>query len=81
LHTLRKNVEREKEIAKQEKAIETDIYYIKDQLLELEQEIQYFQAQIEQLFSAVAAKDRNEFCAIADINRQLKDTENKLHHI
>ncbi|MCY8461724.1 AAA family ATPase [Bacillus spizizenii] len=81
LHTLRKNVEREKEIAKQKKAIETDIHYTKEQLLELEQEIQYFEVQIEQLFAAAAAKDRNEFCAIADINRQLKDTENKLHHI
>ncbi|MBK4205546.1 hypothetical protein EGI09_16850 [Bacillus subtilis] len=81
LHTLRKNVEREKEIAKQKKAIETDIYYTKEQLLELEQEIQYFEAQIEQLFAAAAAKDRNEFCAIADISRQLKDTENKLHHV
>ncbi len=81
LHTLRKNVEREKEIAKQKRAIETEIHYTKEQLLELEQEIQYFETQIEQLFAAAAAKDRNEFCAIADISRQLKDTENKLHHV
>lgn len=81
LHTLRKNVEREKEIAKQKRAIETEIHYTKEQLLELEQEIQYFETQIEQLFAAAAAKDRNEFCAIADISRQLKDAENKLHHV
>ncbi|MBL3649072.1 ATP-binding protein [Bacillus sp. RHFS10] len=81
LHTLRKNVEREKEIEKQRKGIETDIHYTKEQLLELEQEIQYFEARIEQLFAAAAAKDRNEFCAIAEISRQLKDTENKLHHV
>ncbi|MGK9265179.1 AAA family ATPase [Bacillus inaquosorum] len=81
LHTLQKNVEREKEIEKQKKGIETDIHYTKEQLLELEQEIQYFQAQIEQLFAAAAAKDRNEFCAIADISKKLKDTEIKLYHI
>lgn len=50
-------------------------------MLELEQEIQYFHAQIEQLFVAAAAKDRDAFFAIADISRQLKDTENKLHHV
>lgn len=61
--------------------METDIHYTKEQLLELEQEIEYFQAQIEQLFAASAAKDRNEFCAIADISSQLKDAENKLHHV
>ncbi|MBU2660741.1 ATP-binding protein [Bacillus cabrialesii] len=81
LHTLRKNIEREKEIEKQKKGIETDIHYTMEQLLELEQEIQYFQAQIEQLFAAAAVKDRNEFCAIADISMQLKDAENKLHHV
>lgn len=70
-----------KKKSRSKKAIETDIHYTKEQLLELEQEIQYFEVQIEQLFAAAAAKDRNEFCAIADINRQLKDTENKLHHI
>ncbi|MFC7799483.1 DNA repair/recombination ATPase SbcE [Bacillus subtilis] len=81
LHTLRKNIEREKEIEKQKKEIETDIHYTKEQMLELEQEIQYFHAQIEQLFAAAAAKDRDAFFAIADISRQLKDTENKLHHV
>lgn len=50
-------------------------------MLELEQEIQYFHAQIEQLFAAAAAKDRDAFFAIAAISRQLKDTENKLHHV
>lgn len=49
--------------------------------MSLEQEIQYFHAQIEQLFAAAAAKDRDAFFAIADISRQLKDTENKLHHV
>lgn len=78
LHTLRKNIEREKEIEKQKKEIETDIHYTKEQMLELEQEIQYFHAQIEQLFAAAAAKDRDAFFAIAAISRQLKDTENKL---
>lgn len=81
LHTLRKNIEREKEIEMQKKEIETDIHYTKEQMLELEQEIQYFHAQIEQLFAAAAAKDRDAFFAIADISRQLKDTENKLHHV
>lgn len=81
LHTLRKNIEREKEIEKQKKEIETDIHYTKEQMLELEQEIQYFHVQIEQLFAAAAAKDRAAFFAIADISRQLTDTENKLHHV
>ncbi|MDR4434598.1 ATP-binding protein [Bacillus tequilensis] len=81
LHTLQKNVEREKEIEKQKKGIETDIHYTKEQMLELEQEIKYFQAQIEQLFAAAGAKDRNEYCTIADISRQLKETESKLHRI
>lgn len=81
LHTLRKNIEREKEIEKQKKEIETDIHYTKEQMLELEQEIQYFHVQIEQLFAAAAAKDRDAFFATADISRQLKDTENKLHHV
>ncbi|AUS14611.1 hypothetical protein C0W65_15275 [Bacillus subtilis] len=81
LHTLRKNIEREKEIEKQKKEIETDIHYTKEQMLELEQEIQYFHLQIEQLFAAAAAKDRDAFFATADISRQLKDTENKLHHV
>ncbi len=81
LHTLRKNIEREKEIEKQKKEIETDIHYTKEQMLELEQEIQYFHVQIEQLFAVAAAKDRDAFFATADISRQLKDTENKLHHV
>lgn len=81
LHTLRKNIEREKEIEKQKKEIETDIHYTKEQMLELEQEIQYFHVQIEQLFAAAAAKDRDAFFATADISRQLKDTENKLYHV
>ncbi|MCY7916640.1 ATP-binding protein [Bacillus vallismortis] len=81
LHTLRNNVEREKEIEKQKKGMETDSHYAREQLLELEQETQYFQTRIEQLFSAAGAKDRNEFCALADISRQLKETENKLHHV
>lgn len=81
LHTLRKNIEREKEIEKQKKEIETDIHYTKEQMLELEQEIQYFHVQIEQLFAAAAAKDRDAFFATADISRQLTDTENKLHHV
>lgn len=81
LHTLRKSVEREKEIEKQKKEIETDIHYTKEQMLELEQEIQYFHAQIEQLYAVAAVKDRNEFCAMADISRELKDTENKRYHV
>ncbi|MEW4969680.1 DNA repair/recombination ATPase SbcE [Bacillus stercoris] len=81
LHTLRKNIEREKEIEKQKKEIETDIHYTKEQMLELEQEIQYFHVQIEQLFAKAAVKDRAAFFAIADISRQLTDTENKLHHV
>ncbi|KAF1680337.1 MULTISPECIES: ATP-binding protein [Bacillus] len=81
LHILQKNLEREKEMEKQKKEIATDVQYTKKQMLELEQEIQYFKEQIERLFAETAAKDRNEFCAIADVSRQLKDTENQLYHI
>ncbi|MDL5613340.1 ATP-binding protein [Bacillus halotolerans] len=81
LHALRKNAEREKEIEKQKREIETDIQFHEEQVLELEQEIRYFQAQIEQLFTEAGAKDRNEFFAIADISKKLKDTDTKLYNV
>lgn len=81
LHALRKNAEREKEIEKQKREIETDIQFHEEQVLELEQEIRYFQAQIEQLFTEAGAKDRNEFFAIADISKKLKDTEIRLYNV
>ncbi|PRS04643.1 ATP-binding protein [Bacillus halotolerans] len=81
LHALRKNAEREKEIEKQKREIKTDIQFHEEQVLELEQEIRYFQAQIEQLFTEAGAKNRNEFFAIADISKKLKDTEIRLYNV
>lgn len=81
LHELRKNAEREKEIEKQKREIYKDIQFHEEQVLELEQEIRYFQAQIEQLFTEAGAKDRNEFFAIADISKKWKDIDTKLYNV
>lgn len=81
LYELRKNAEREKEIEKQKNEINKDIQFHEEQVLELEQEIRYFQAQIEQLFTEAGAKDRNEFFAIADISKKWKDIDTKLYNV
>ncbi|MGX4765240.1 AAA family ATPase [Bacillus mojavensis] len=81
LHELRKNAEREKEIEKQKNEMNKDIQFHEEQVLELEQEIRYFQAQIEQLFTEAGAKDRNEFFAIADISKKWKDIDTKLYNV
>ncbi|MDR4226996.1 AAA family ATPase [Bacillus mojavensis] len=81
LHELRKNAEREKEIEKQKNEINKDIQFHEEQVLELEQEIRYFQTQIEQLFTEAGAKDRNEFFAIADISKKWKDIDTKLYNV
>lgn len=81
LHELRKNAEREKEIEKQKREMNKDIQFHEEQVLELEQEIRYFHAQIEQLFTEAGAKDRNEFFAIADISKILKDIDTKLYNV
>lgn len=81
LHELRKNAEREKEIEKQKNEMNKDIQFHEEQVLELEQEIRYFHAQIEQLFTEAGAKDRNEFFAIADISKKWKDIDTKLYNV
>ncbi|MCY9090668.1 AAA family ATPase [Bacillus mojavensis] len=81
LHELRKNAEREKGIEKQKNEMNKDIQFHEEQVLELEQEIRYFHAQIEQLFTEAGAKDRNEFFAIADISKKWKDIDTKLYNV
>lgn len=61
LHALRKNAEREKRDREAKREIETDIQFHEEQVLELEQEIRYFQAQIEQLFTEAGAKTEMSF--------------------
>lgn len=48
---------------------------------DLDQEIQYFQAQIDRLFHAAGANDREDFRAIAEIGRKRKETEEQLQNI
>ncbi len=77
---IAKNVEREKEIEKQKRELK-QIFTIQRSIAGAGARNTVFSSPDRTVICHGGAKDRNEFCAIADISRKLKDTEIKLHHI